>query len=476
RWTNLFIRDTLKQSSLALGEDFSSGFSEATQQTGWFERQLLDSQVVAELKFGDLSLDLRGGWAQTQREAPHEYEFTYVRTNNPNDPLGSTYVNILDRQRGSGKVSFSDLTEELWFGGVDLSYPVLDWATATIGYAYSDTTRQSTRREFLFNAGGNFVPGVGALRPDYLLGDGMVDFYKIGLIESTQADPAFSAGLEIHGAYGQLRLSPVDPISLDIGVRFETATQRVDPVEVFATPTNSASTTLLENEYWLPAATLTWEATDRLQIARPQFRELIFQTYYDPETNRQYNGNPLLVDSTLINAEARAEYYFDRSNRVTLAGFYKDISNPIEAYSSFSDNNMAGEQAARDGCELHLHQVRNPGCRGRHDADLPRRHPPGERLFRRWRTADGPVRPHGQFSAFAGRHRPGAAIYRDGFLCQRAGDQPGHLRTARYSRKPGRAARFRRPRRGRILRPPGRAEARSAQHPRPRLRGIPAGG
>ncbi|PZU16250.1 MAG: TonB-dependent receptor [Citromicrobium sp.] len=361
RWTNLFIRDTLKQSSLALGEDFSSGFSEATQQTGWFERQLLDSQVVAELKFGDLSLDLRGGWAQTQREAPHEYEFTYVRTNNPNDPLGSTYINILDRQRGSGKVSFSDLTEELWFGGVDLSYPVLDWATATIGYAYSDTTRQSTRREFLFNAGGNFVPGVGALRPDYLLGDGVVDFYKIGLIESTQADPAFSAGLEIHGAYGQLRLSPVDPISLDIGVRYETATQRVDPVEVFATPTNSASTTLLENEYWLPAATLTWEATDRLQlrlhgsktIARPQFRELIFQTYYDPESNRQYNGNPLLVDSTLINAEARAEYYFDRSNRVTLAGFYKDISNPIEAYSSFSDNNQLTSFANAPGAILY---------------------------------------------------------------------------------------------------------------------------
>ncbi len=44
-------------------------------------------------------------------------------------------------------------------------------------------------------------------------------------------------------------------------------------------------------------------------IARPQFRELMFQTYYDPETNRQYNGNPFLVDSELTNYEVRAEYY-----------------------------------------------------------------------------------------------------------------------------------------------------------------------
>ena len=37
-------------------------------------------------------VDLRGGYAQTQREAPYEYSFTYVRTNNPNDPLGVQYA------------------------------------------------------------------------------------------------------------------------------------------------------------------------------------------------------------------------------------------------------------------------------------------------------------------------------------------------------------------------------------------------
>ena len=118
------------------------------------------------------------------------------------------------------------------------------------------------------------------------------------------------------------------------------------PVEVFATPTNSGSSTFLANDYFLPAATLTWEVSPEFQlrlnasktIARPQFRELIFQTYYDPETNRQFNGNPSLVDSKLFNAEARGEYYFGRGNRVSLAGFYKKIDNPIEVYSSFSDN------------------------------------------------------------------------------------------------------------------------------------------
>ena len=73
-------------------------------------------------------------------------------------------------------------------------------------------------------------------------------------------------------------------------------------------------------------------------IARPQFRELMFQAYYDPESNRQYRGNPLLVDSKFVNGEARYEWYFAPEQRFSVAGFYKKIDRPIEAYTGFNDN------------------------------------------------------------------------------------------------------------------------------------------
>lgn len=361
RFTNLYIRDTLKQTSLAIGEDFQDGDSEFSQDTGFFERQLIDTQLVGELEFGDLSVDLRGGFAQTQREAPYEYNFTYVRTNNAADPFGNIFINVLDRQTGTASVVFSDLKEELWTGGLDFSYPLTDWLTATVGYAYNDTDRTSTRREFLFDASTAFPSVVGALRPDFLLGDAVIDFYDIGLIETTQSDPAFSAELLVHAGYGQVQVVPTFGLTIDLGVRYEDAEQTVLPIEVFATPTNSASSTFINNDYFLPAATVTYEVTDALQlraaasrtIARPQFRELIFQTYFNPETNRQFNGNPLLQDSELINAEARAEYYFDGTNRVSLAGFYKNIDNPIEAFSSFSDNEQLTSFANAPSAELY---------------------------------------------------------------------------------------------------------------------------
>jgi hypothetical protein len=105
-------------------------------------------------------------------------------------------------------------------------------------------------------------------------------------------------------------------------------------------PGGSTASTLLENDYWLPAATLTWEVTPDLQvrlsgsktIARPQFRELIYQPYFDPRATAQYLGNPLLVDSELWNGEARLEYYFAPEQKLSGALFYKKIDNPIESF------------------------------------------------------------------------------------------------------------------------------------------------
>jgi outer membrane receptor protein involved in Fe transport len=71
-------------------------------------------------------------------------------------------------------------------------------------------------------------------------------------------------------------------------------------------------------------------------LGRPQFRELAPQVYFDTETDRQFFGNPFLTDSTLLNAEARYEWYFAPQQRVSIAGFYKRINRPIEAIASFT--------------------------------------------------------------------------------------------------------------------------------------------
>jgi outer membrane receptor protein involved in Fe transport len=96
------------------------------------------------------------------------------------------------------------------------------------------------------------------------------------------------------------------------------------------------------NDYWLPAATLTWNFAEDFQfrvhgsktLARPQFRELGTIPILDVDSDRLLLGNPFLEDSQLYNAEARVEYYPARGERMSLAAFYKRLNNPIESIAN----------------------------------------------------------------------------------------------------------------------------------------------
>src|SRR5690606_6008214 len=300
RWTNLFIRDTIKLTRLAQGTKDQGTATFLQQDTAWYERQLIDTQLVGAVELADgWNLDLRAGYANSQREAPYELSFEYVRTNVEADPFGAYFINRLNRSTGSGDIAFSNLEEDLWSGGVDVVVEIADGVVGTVGAAFSHTSRTSSRRAFLLHASPSIAPAVGLFRPDLLLQPSVVDFYGIGLIEEDESTPAFLAGLETYAGYAKLNLEFVPGLSLDAGVRFEAARQEVTPIQVFNEPSGSTAGTLLENEYWLPAATLTWQFAPDVQfrlngsktIARPQFRELIYQPYFDPESNRQYLGN-----------------------------------------------------------------------------------------------------------------------------------------------------------------------------------------
>lgn len=89
---------------------------------------------------------------------------------------------------------------------------------------------------------------------------------------------------------------------------------------------------------WLPSANFIYsvlpKANLRLSygrtVARPLFRELAPQVFYDFLTNISYNGNSALVPSYINNYEVRWEHFFNNSQFYSLSVFYKQFKNPIE--------------------------------------------------------------------------------------------------------------------------------------------------
>jgi TonB-dependent receptor len=356
RWTNLYIRDTLKQARLASGfnrsvRDPEPGLPNSVieQNTYFFERQLIDTQLVGEFKFDRLSVDLRGTYANSQRESPYERDisYTYLGDGDPRTKSASDvddYINNLSSIGQSANVAFNDLSEDVYAGGIDFAYRFKGRFPTTVsaGYAYNKTERSASRYQFqYFRPEGALPIEIAQQRPDFLLSDFNVYTFNIQLrdISGAEGASAYDADLLVHAAYAQAEID-FDDIGLrgQFGVRYEDGRQTVQPVGAGIEPT------LIVNDYFLPAATLTWNFAENQQlrvhasktIARPQFRELAPQIFQDFESDREFTGNPFLEDSELFNAEARYEWYFARGQRFSLAGFYKKIDNPIEAAAFFA--------------------------------------------------------------------------------------------------------------------------------------------
>lgn len=339
RFTNLYIHDTSKEASIKAGIDAINVDEETLLnqgRTSWFERQLFTTQFVGEFKFDQISLDVRGSWANSKRDAPYQRTYSYAF----DDIVANDFVNDLTSPGESARVQFSDLNDDVYGAGVDLGYetdigvPV----NFTFGYSYYLNDRQAQRRDFRFVPVNGLPNPIEQERIDFLLSDFNIFTHEIELREvaAQTSVPAYEAQLEIHGGYGQFDAELAEGLRLNVGVRYEDAKQSVVPILLQGGSTLPA--TGISNDYWLPAGTLTWNFAEDMQlrfaasktVARPQFRELAPQQFLDLDTDRTFIGNPLLTDSELLNFEGRYEYYIGRDERVTLAGFYKKIDNPIE--------------------------------------------------------------------------------------------------------------------------------------------------
>jgi outer membrane receptor protein involved in Fe transport len=247
-------------------------------------------------------------------------------------------VNNLSLTGQFANIAFSNLEESVYSGSFDLAYRLRGPIPITLsaGYAYTQTERASSRYQFRYRRlSGEALPlAVAQERPDYLLSDFNIYTFGIGLedISGAEGSAAYDADLTVHAGYAQVEAQLTDQLRAQVGVRFEDADQSVVTI-------GGIDNTSLANSYFLPAATVTWEFMPDMQfrlhgsktIARPQFRELARQLYQDFESDREFTGNPFLVDSTLLNFEGRYEYYFRPNQRFSIAGFYKRIDNPIEA-------------------------------------------------------------------------------------------------------------------------------------------------
>ena len=332
----MYVHDTEKEARSSEGYSYQAGQVRRHDTTRWVERELVNTQLTGEHRFGeydDVGIEWRAAHARAGRDSPYEREIGFFE-----DQDG--FWRHLNNQ-----TAFGEVNERIDSFGIDGSWrlPTERELTLRAGYAWSETERDATSRDFTFIITDTAPFYTGYQRPDYLFSDYNISQGWVELRENTGANgaSAYRGGLEVDALYLEAETALTDSLRATVGVRHEDADQWVSPVDLF----NGGAAlpgTQLQEDYVLPALSVTWILDDNRQvrfaasqtIARPQFRELSPLQYMDLELDRLTIGNPYLVDSELTNLDVRFEQYFEDGGHFSVGAFYKDLDNPIETVVS----------------------------------------------------------------------------------------------------------------------------------------------
>ena len=344
QWTNLWIRRSTKEARSRTGFDFDAPGTNMVRDdfTAWYVRELLNTQLSGDHTFGAWNLGWRAAYGQTTRDAPYE---KYIRYS-----LDTTGVPFHEGQQNT--TQFSNLEDTLASAGFDVSYtlPLSSERDAVFSFGAESYTneRSSTNRVFSFQFSGADAD-FQRQRVDYMFADFNQGPGFVQLVETTGTSgaAAYEGELSVDAAYLMADVAIIPRVRTAVGVRYETAEQSVTPLDLFGGVTPFDPTTL-DNSYWLPSLTLTWNFAEDFQlrlgasqtIGRPQFRELAPQQYLDPDSDRLFFGNPYLTDTELLNLDARVEWYFGRNQFLTGGVFYKDLENPVESVINEAGNQL----------------------------------------------------------------------------------------------------------------------------------------
>jgi outer membrane receptor protein involved in Fe transport len=332
--TLFYVHTGSSEAQISTGIDFNAPGNTGEvfdESTGFYERELTFLQLRGDHEFGDIELTWRGATALSTRDAPYERSLRRLV-----DETGTPLYSVANNYG----IRFSELEDTINSFGADAAYRLsIGGSREAVLSAGFDTSATERTYDFLGLrfVGGNALPDdVQVARPDFLFSPDNISPDRFILQEIITPNDSYAAELDVNAFYVQADIDLIDYVKGTFGVRLEDAEQAVRTFDRFGNP--GAGDVNLSNEYVLPAATLTWNFADDLQlragysktIARPQFRELALSAFLDPETDRVYRGNSGLVDTELQNFDARLEYYMGRNQFITVAGFFKDITNPIE--------------------------------------------------------------------------------------------------------------------------------------------------
>jgi TonB-dependent receptor len=157
--------------------------------------------------------------------------------------------------------------------------------------------------------------------------------------DNTRAKDSYDATDKLTAGYLALSAPLTKKLTFYGGVRLENWSRKITN---FFEKTDYADKTPIKRDTLdiFPSLNVTWNLNEKnllrlsfgKTVNRPEFREMAPFDYQDFELFAIVYGNSELKSAYINNYDFRYEWYPSQGETVSLAGFYKDFTNPIETF------------------------------------------------------------------------------------------------------------------------------------------------
>lgn len=341
--TTTLVRQSFDTTQVDEGVDISESLSRFFLLE-WEENALLAQQFNGSHAFpaaSDLALDWNYTRARATRDAPNtrSYRYDFIE--------GSDGLFQLSPRSDSNDITYGALVDDTEAAAVDVRLPFspADGHTITYlaGLSRVDRVREAEVRRYSFFGG----PPPGS-PPDFLVQPPNRIFAPPNirpggfvLRDTTRPSDAYTAELDLKGAYFTFDWLWQDLLRVTLGARYERLDQAVRTFDL-VNPSIVDSESLIRTRDVLPSIAATWFVDEDSQlravyaetVSRPDFREVSTSPFIDPTIDTISIGNPDLVPAAIRNYDLRYEYYFSPTETASVALFGKEFTDPIERIQS----------------------------------------------------------------------------------------------------------------------------------------------
>ena len=336
-FNGLMNRVTEDQARELQGFNLDSNTDQRNTRIQYIENSLLQGRLSGRHyvnALGGVTAEWKAAYSRAGRYEPNTREVLYRE---------SSGVFLWDNFIQSGSIFHQDLTEDAINLNFDLQFPIRVNGQAgmiEVGASRLNRDRDVLSRRFRFIPNRSIPDQVKAAAPDRIFTPENIGLgpRQFEIQEATFRPDNYVADQATTGAYVMADFELIPRLRLAGGARIERSRQVVEPLDLFTQGAAPLTGAALDDTDLVPGATLTWSASDRINVraaasrtvARPEFRELAPFSFADFAGGYLVVGNPVLERSRITNLDLRWEWFPRPGAVIAVSGFYKKFRDPIE--------------------------------------------------------------------------------------------------------------------------------------------------